>query len=102
MKYVITEQQNIVRHVLRRTEEDFDLIWDIIDEGVDMNLCHMDNFDEYFKWVCESSAMTYLFNYFDDKNQEGYVEMEKYMINFIEENFTTRIKEFWDDNKEDC
>jgi hypothetical protein len=46
--------------------------------------------------------MTYLFNYFDDKNQEGYVEMEKYMVDYIKKNFTNRITEFWEFNKEDC
>ena len=66
MKYIISEHQKKVVHVLRRVEEDFDWIWDIVDEGVDMDLCQIDDFDEYFKQVVNGSAMTYLFNYFDN------------------------------------
>jgi hypothetical protein len=74
----------------------------IVDEGVDMDLCQIDDFDEYFKQVVNGSAMTYLFNYFDNHLEEGYKEMEKYMIDYIKKNFTNRITEFWEFNKEDC
>ena len=102
MKYIITEKQNMALYVRRRVDSDFDLIWDIVDEGVDLYLCEFDNFDDYFTKVVEGSAMTYLFHYFENHLEEGYPEMEKYLSDFIRENFTTRITEFWDDNKEDC
>ena len=102
MKYIISEHQKKVIHVLRRVEEDFNWIRDIVDEGVDMDLCQIDDFDEYFKQVVNGSAMTYLFNYFDNHLEEGYKEMEKYMIDYIKKNFTRRITHHWKDNKEDC
>ena len=102
MKYIISEHQKKVIHVLRRVEEDFNWIRDIVDEGADMDLCQIDDFDEYFKQVVNGSAMTYLFNYFDNHLEEGYKEMEKCMIDYIKKNFTNRITEFWEDNKEDC
>ena len=102
MKYIITEHQKKVIRVLRRVERDSDLIWEIVDEGVDMLLCQVDDFDAYFKLVVDGSAMTYLLNYFDNQNEKGYPEMEKYMIDYIKKKFTRRITHYWMDNKEDC
>jgi hypothetical protein len=38
MKYVITEEQSNVLRVLRRTEQDYDLIREIVAEGREMFL----------------------------------------------------------------
>jgi len=102
MKYIITENQSRMIHVLRRINEDYDLIWDIVDEGVDIGLCSFDTFQEYYNYVCLSSAKTYLYNYFENEKQEGYSKMEEYIIDLIKKDFRNRITEFWDDNKEDC
>jgi len=102
MKYIISEEQNMVLHVRRRIESDFDLILEIIYEGMDMYLCQINDFELYFKLVCEGSAMTYLFNYFRAPYDEGYNKMEDYMIEYIKKKFTKIITDYWDDEKVYC
>jgi hypothetical protein len=46
--------------------------------------------------------MTYLLNYFNNQNQEGFLKMEEYIISFIKENFKEIIVTYWKENKEDC
>lgn len=104
MKIIITESQEKKISILRRFNSDFDVIWDIVDEGVDMYLCRFDDddFDFYYEYVCENSAMTYLFQYFDSEKEEGYLELQKYIIKFIKKEFSNRIREFWEDNRDNC
>jgi len=102
MRYIINEEQNMLVYVLRRVNQDFDLIWEIVDEGIDMYLCNIDTFREYYDFVCLTSAKTYLYNYFNSEKEKGYLDIENYIIDFIKENFTVRIIEYWSDNKGDC
>ena len=102
MKYIITEEQSIVIRVLRRTEQDYDLIKESVVEGMEMYLCDYDTFNDFYEFLCRSSAMTYLFFYFDNQYQEGYQKMEEYITDFIKENFKGMIVKYWEDNREDC
>ena len=102
MKYIITEQQSNVLRVLRRTEQDHDWIKEIVDEGLEMYLCDYDTLKDFYEFLCRGSAMTYLFNYFDNPRQEGFMKMEDYMTDYIKENFKETIAKYWDDNREDC
>jgi hypothetical protein len=102
MKYIISEQQNMLIRVLRRVEGDFDVIWDIVDWCMYEHICNFNNYDEYYGFVCLNSAKTYLNHYFNSEHEEGYSKMEEYIIDFIKKNFTSKIKEYWVDNKWDC
>lgn len=102
MKYIITEQQYNVLRVLRRTEEDHDYIKDIVVEGLDIFLCQFDTFNDFYEFLCEDSAMSYLVRYFDNQYEEGYSEMLKYIIDYMKENFKEIIVKYWEDNKEFC
>ena len=102
MKYLITEEQNNILRVLRRTEQDYHLIREIVAEGIEMYLCDYDSFNDFYEFLCRGSAMTYLFNYFDNPRQEGFMKMEDYMTDYIKENFKEMIVTYWEDNKEYC
>jgi len=102
MKYIITEEQNNVLRVLRRTHQDYYLIREIVVEGREMFICQFDTFKEFYEVLCQDSAFTYLLNYFDSEHQEGFLKMEEYIISFIKENFKEMIVTYWEENKEDC
>ena len=102
MKYIITEEQNNVLHARRRITQDYDLIREIVVEGMEMFLCQFDTLKDFYELLCQDSAMTYLLNYFDYQYQEGYLKMEEYIISFIKENFKEIIVTYWEENKEDC
>ena len=102
MRYIITEEQNNVLSVRRRISQDYDLIREIVAEGREMFICQFDTFKDFYEFLCQDSAMTYLLNYFDYQYQEGYLKMEEYIISFIKENFKEMIVTYWEENKEDC
>jgi hypothetical protein len=102
MKYIITEEQNSVLRVLRRTEQDYYLIREIVVEGREMFLCQFDTLNDFYELVCRDSAFTYLLNYFDSEHQEGFSKMQEYITDYIKENFKEMIVKYWEDNKEDC
>ena len=102
MKYIITEEQSIVIRVLRRIDQDYDLIREIVVEGMEMFLCNYDSPNDFYEILCRDSAFTYLLNYFDNQHQEGFLKMEDYMTDFIKENFGKMILKYWEDNREDC
>lgn len=102
MKYIITEEQKNILRVLRRTEQDYDLIREIVAEGMEMFLCDYDSFNDFYEYICRGCAMTYLFNYFDNPRQEGFMKMEEYIIDYINQNFKKKIAKYWSENKEDC
>ena len=102
MKYLITEEQNNILRVLRRTEQDYDLIREIVAEGMEMFLCHYDTLNDFYELLCRDSAFTYLLNYFDNEHQEGFSKTQEYITDYIKERFKGMIVKYWEDNKEDC
>ena len=102
MKYLITEEQNNILRVLRRTEQDYDLIREIVAEGMEMFLCHYDTLNDFYELLCRDSAFTYLLNYFDNEHQEGFSKTQEYITDYIKERFKGMIVKYWDDNREFC
>ena len=102
MKYIITEEQNNVLRVLRRTEQDYDLIREIVAEGSELFLCEFDALNDFYELLCRDSAFTYLLNYYDNEHQEGFSEVQEYIIDVIKENFKEMIVNYWNNNREDC
>ena len=102
MKYVITEEQNNVLRVLRRTEQDYYLIREIVAEGSELFLCEFDTLNDFYELLCRDSAFTYLLNYFNNEHQEGFSKTQEYITDYIKERFKGMIVKYWEDNKEDC
>ena len=102
MKYLITEEQNNILRVLRRGVQDYNYIKEIVVEGLDIFICQFDTFNDYYEFLCNDSAMTYLVRYFDGQHQEGYSKMVEYIMSYIKENFEEMIVMYWDDNREFC
>ena len=102
MKYILTEEQNNVLRVRRRISQDYDLIKEIVVEGMEMFICHYDTLKDFYEFLCVDSAYTYLLNYFNNQHQEGYLKMEEYINSLIKENFKEIIVTYWKENKEDC
>ena len=102
MKYIITEEQSIVLRVLRRTEQDYDLIREIVAEGSELFLCEFDALNDFYELLCRDSAFTYLLNYFDNEHQEGFSKTQEYITDYIKERFKGMIVKYWDDNREFC
>ena len=102
MKYIITEEQNNVLHIRRRIDQDYDLIREIVAEGSELFLCEFDTLNDFYEFLCQDSAFTYLLTYFDNEYQEGFMKIKEYMIEYIKENFKEMIVKYWEDNKEDC
>jgi hypothetical protein len=99
MKIIITESQEKKISVTRRFMSDYDLIWDIVDEALGVFINQFNDFDNYLEYISRSSAITYLYHYFDNENEEGYLELEGYITKFIKKEFELKIIEFWLDNK---
>ena len=102
MKYIITEEQNNVLYIRRRIDQDHDWIRQIVAEGGEMFLCEFDTLNDFYEFLCQDSAFTYLLSYFDNEHQEGFSEAQKYIIHFIKENFKEMIVNYWNNNREDC
>ena len=102
MKYLITEEQNNILRVLRRTEQDYDLIREIVVEGREMFLCEFDTLNDFYELLCRDSAFTYLLNYFNNEHQEGFSKTQEYITDYIKERFKGMIVKYWDDNREFC
>jgi hypothetical protein len=102
MKYIITEAQNNILHVLRRISQDHDLIRDIVDEGMEMFVCEYDSLNDFYEFLCRDSSFTYLLNYFDNEHQEGFLKLKEYITSYIKENFKEMIVKYCEDNREDC
>ena len=102
MKYIITEEQSNIIRVLRRIDQDHDWIREIVAEGREMFLCEFDTLNDFYEFLCQDSAFTYLLNYFDNEYQEGFMKIKEYMIEYIKENFKEMIVKYWEDNKEYC
>lgn len=103
MKYIITEEQNKVMHVLRRLDTDWPLIQEIVDEGVDNDdPCDFRDEETYLLRVRNDSAKTYLFHYFDKVTERGYSALFDVIGELIVERMGKDIIEYYIDKKEDC
>jgi len=102
MKYIITESQKDRVQVLRRTEEDWGWIRDIVNEGLDMYYpCDFKNEKQYLERVSVDSANTYLYNYLDDWRSETFSQLSEYITSLIKERMSNEIVEFYQYRRED-
>jgi len=104
MKYIISEELEIRLSILRRINgEDWDLILEIVDEGLDNDdPCDFRDYDRYLKRICADSARTYLFHYYDNEYSNDYKVLFKYLCRIIWLRMGDDIKEYYEDKKEDC
>jgi len=106
MKIILTEEQINRVTILRRTENDWPLIQEIVDEGIDLDdPCDFDTVEKYVFRVCRDSARTYLFHYFDiGDEREGteFSKLLKYFHNIIQTRMGQDIVEYWEEKQEDC
>jgi hypothetical protein len=113
MKYIISEDQNNRYKILRRIDStDWNLIIDIVNEGLDLHEpCDFKKEDNYLYKVCRDSARTYLFNYMELNKYYDYAEgrfndefqiLLKFVIELIENRLGNKIREHYIEEKEDC
>lgn len=102
MKFIITESQEILLHILRRTRDDLGWIKEIVDEGTDLyNPCEIKTEDEYLELVSTSSAETYLLNFFDNWQSELFSNLFLYIKNIIKEKMGKDVIEYYRYKRED-
>lgn len=102
MKFIITESQEILLHILRRTREDLELIREIVDEGTDLyDPCEIKTEDEYLELVLTSSAETYLLNFFNNWQSELFSNLFLYIKNIIKEKMGKDVIEYYRYKRED-
>lgn len=107
MKYIINENQSkkheLIIKLLRRTNEDWPLIEQIVEEGTDIDdPCDFINEHLYLKRICVDSARTYLFHYIDESFGEQFKILLNFYTEFIRKKLGTDIVEYYHEKKEDC
>lgn len=103
MKFIITEHQEAALKILRRLDEDWPLLRDIVDEGVDIDdPCDFRDVDSFLRRIVTDSAHTYLLHYYDDIRGEKFAEMLIFIGNLIKERLGEEIIEYYNEKKEDC
>jgi hypothetical protein len=103
MKYIITEKQEERIKVLRRTEEDWLWIQQIVDEGIDIDdPCDFNNKEIYLNRVCVDSANTYLYNYLDYVHDETFKILSSFIQDLIKKRMGRDIIKYWEEKREEC
>jgi hypothetical protein len=107
MKYVITEEQNIRVQVLRRLEEDWPLIREIVDEGTDIyDPCDFKDKYLYLDRVAIDSARTWLYHYYyvadESREDTEFSIMLRFVTSYIKEKMGRDIRGYYEDNTENC
>jgi hypothetical protein len=96
MKYIITESQKEIIQVLRRTQEDWEWIRDIVEEGIDIfNPCDYSDGESYLNKLSVDAANTYLYNYLDDWKHEKFSQLSEYISSLIRERLSGFIIEHY-------
>jgi hypothetical protein len=95
MKYIITESQKEIIQVLRRTQEDWEWIKDIVEEGLDMyNPCDYSDGESYVNKLSVDGANTYLYNYLNWQDKE-FQELSEYISSLIREKLSGFILDYY-------
>jgi hypothetical protein len=96
MKIIITESQEIMLQILRRTRDDLVWIREIVDEGTDLYYpCQFKTEDEYLEVVSTTSAETYLLNFFNDWQDKLFAPLCLYIKNIIKKKMGKDVKEYY-------
>jgi hypothetical protein len=92
---------NIVYKILRRVDEDWALITEIVDEGIDAyNPCHIKDGKLYVKMIAKDSTYTYLLN-FDTIREDEYNIIYNFYYKLILERMGKGIMEYWTETRID-
>ena len=103
-KNIILENDSIRLNFLRQfnTEENKELLRDIIDEGVDMyDVCDFDGVFKYAYQIMENSAITFLHHWFDG-NEKYFEKYKKDLIDMIYDRHYFEIYHYFYDKKSEC
>lgn len=107
MKYIITESQykdnEKIINLLRRTKEDWPLIDEIIEEGLDMDdPCDFRDDEHYLRRICMDSARTYIYHYIDESYGKSFNTLLQYFTKMFRDKFGRYILDFYYEKQEDC
>jgi hypothetical protein len=103
MKYIITEKQEERIKVLRRLQQDWSWIREIVDEGTDIDdPCDFKNEEIYLNRVCRDSANTYLYYYMDNWQTETFKTLSLFIQDLIKTKMGDEIIDYYIENKEEC
>jgi hypothetical protein len=105
MKYIITETQYDKIRVLRRIEIDWAWITEMVGEGLDADsACDYKTEELYIKRIGTDSARTYLYNFFNSENDDGFDTLVEYISGLIKERLGDDIIEYYKEEKweKDC
>jgi uridine kinase len=103
MKYIITEEQNEKIRLLRRIDQDWKWIIEIVKEGLDMyNPCSYESKEDYLDTVSKSSSDTYVLSYFHNWQKETFSQLSEYIKSLIIKRLGDDIIEHFEDLDLDC
>jgi hypothetical protein len=92
---------NKVYKILRRVDEDWTLITEIVDEGIDAyNPCNIKDGKSYVRMVIKDSTYTYLLN-FDTIREDEYNIIYNFYYKLILERMGKDIMEYWSETRID-
>lgn len=101
MKFIITEEQDLRLHTLRRIDANWDWISEIVEEGLELfNPCDSEK-EDYLEMVSKTSAETYLLSTMDYK-EPSFNSLRKFIQKLIVERLSDDINGWYDDLTEEC
>jgi len=104
MKFIINESQRELHNLLRRwgSEDHEELMADIVHEGLNyINVCDFPTVESYSNAVIDSSAMTFLLHWIDNKH-EKYNSLFKIVKDKMDEDFYFSLYQHYHDNIGEC
>lgn len=103
MKYIITERQKEINYILRRWENDWKWIEEIVDEGKEIfDICDYPGARSYMVAVIENSTVTYLLNYFDNQKTDEFKTLFKFFLPKVYQKFGEKVRDYYLENKFEC
>ena len=102
MKHIITETNYNKISILRRADEDWTMIQEIVDEGVDMDdPCDFRTEEKYLQRIVNDSTRTYLYHFIYDED-ENFDFLFGYFSGIIRKKMSHDIIRYYREKKEDC
>jgi hypothetical protein len=105
MSWVITENKNQIRKIIRRVEEDYYELEEVVIDGLNEDdPCDYDNKEDYLDSISKGSATVYIFKYVDEKyyGTESFVKIKEYIANLINERHSSEIIDHYVTSKKYC
>lgn len=102
MRNILTEESDNKIYFLRRFQNDWKWIEEIVKEGMDLNdPCHYSE-KGYIEEVIEGSVHTYLFNYFYSWKSEDFKRLTKFLSPIVYQKFGKMILDYYTDYDFEC